>query len=90
MKILVLGTPDDVRGFALAGAAGRVPRDAEEVEQAIEEAERDGVELILLSPEIARLAPEAVAASRVLVVILPEGGADADAGERRGDGGGAA
>jgi vacuolar-type H+-ATPase subunit F/Vma7 len=90
VKVVVLGTPDDVRGFALAGAAGRVPRDGDDVAQAIAEAERDGVQLILLSPEIARLAPQHVAASRVSIVILPEGGAHADAGERRGAGGGAA
>jgi vacuolar-type H+-ATPase subunit F/Vma7 len=88
VNILVLGTPDDVRGFALAGVRGRVPRAAGEaaamtrtdVETAVAEADRAGVELMLVSAEVAALAPHALAQARAIVVTLPATGATADAG----------
>ncbi len=94
MKLVVLGTADDVRGFALAGVAGVRPVSGREVEEQL--AAAAGLDLILLSSEVAALAPQAVAAARSraggpLILILPgasetvdKGGARADAGERGG------
>jgi vacuolar-type H+-ATPase subunit F/Vma7 len=64
MKLLVVGTPEDVTGFALAGVEGVVCTDREEAAQAIANADADT--LVLVSAEHARgLTPNA------LVVALP-------------------
>jgi vacuolar-type H+-ATPase subunit F/Vma7 len=85
-NLLVLGTPDDVRGFALAGVPGVTPAGARELEERLA---TPGLELIFVSPEVAALAPQALAAPGArgdgpLILLLPKGGADANAGERGG------
>lgn len=60
MKILVVGTPRDVRGFALAGIEGRVVKGVEDsgrLRQALREASEksSGVGLVLLSGELESL-----------------------------------
>jgi len=75
MNILVLGTPDDVRGFALAGVAGVAPANRREVEERL--AAAADLELLLVSSEVATLAPRAVAAAMTraggpLILVLPQ------------------
>ena len=61
MTLLVVGTREDVAGFALAGVEGRVCRTQEEAAQAVESVAEDV--LVLLSPAFA------VAAQRFCVVL---------------------
>lgn len=64
MKLLVVGTPDDVTGFALAGVDGVVCTNREEAERAIAHADVDT--LVFVSAERAPgLTREA------LVIALP-------------------
>ena len=39
MKVLVIGHPDAVLGFSLAGVGGRVASNADEVNQALDDAQ---------------------------------------------------
>jgi len=41
MKILVIGHPDAVLGFSLAGVGGKIATTADEVNQALDEAQAD-------------------------------------------------
>lgn len=79
-RVLFLGARDEVRGFALAGVPGRTAPDARALEAALEEAAREGIGLILVSPVVAALAPRAIEAlaDRLpppAVLVLPGGGA---------------
>jgi vacuolar-type H+-ATPase subunit F/Vma7 len=64
MKLLVVGTPEDVTGFALAGVEGVACTNREEAGQAIADADADT--LVLVSAEHAR-----GLARNALVVVLP-------------------
>lgn len=64
MKLLVIGTPEDVTGFALAGVEGVVCTNREEAGQAIANAGSDT--LVLVSAEHARGLTQ-----NALVVALP-------------------
>jgi vacuolar-type H+-ATPase subunit F/Vma7 len=64
MKLLVVGTTEDVTGFALAGVEGVVCTNREEAGQAIAHADVDT--LVLVSAEHARGLPQ-----NALVVALP-------------------
>jgi len=71
---LVLGTREDVVGFALAGAGGAICRTAEEVERALGALRGD--EIVILSAAAALLAADRIAeleknARGPLFVILP-------------------
>jgi vacuolar-type H+-ATPase subunit F/Vma7 len=55
MKPLVIGTREDVAGFALAGLEGVVCATREEAGQAILRADEDT--LLIISPEFAREVP---------------------------------
>ena len=55
MKPLVIGTREDVVGFALAGFEGVVCTTREEADQAIARAEEDT--LLIISPEFVREVP---------------------------------
>ena len=55
MKPLVIGTREDVAGFALAGIEGVVCATREEADQAISRA--DEGRLLIISPEFAREVP---------------------------------
>ena len=55
MKPLVVGTPEDVAGFALAGIEGVVCMTREEAERAIAGAAKET--LLIVSPEFARVLP---------------------------------
>jgi vacuolar-type H+-ATPase subunit F/Vma7 len=63
---LVVGTRDDVAGFALAGVPGMVCTTREEIAAAFAAAGDDA--LVILSASIAALAPER---TPQLVVVLP-------------------
>ncbi len=75
MQAFLLGTADDVRGFALAGVAGRVCATAAEVEEACAHVKaRTDLALVLVSGEVAKLAwpaLEQVEASPPALVVLP-------------------
>ena len=61
MKTFLLGTPEDVRGFALAGIAGSACTTPEEALEAAAGLETmQDLALLLVSQEVAQLAPEAV------------------------------
>ena len=64
MKLLVVGTPEDVTGFALAGVEGVVCADRKEAAQATSNADADT--LVLVSAEYARRLTQ-----NALVVALP-------------------
>ena len=75
MRIAVVGSPDDVRGFALAGLPGRVAESGAEVEAALEGSDAG---LLLVSADAARLAPESIARleqgeGAPVALVLPEG-----------------
>ncbi len=76
MKAFLLGTPDDVRGFALAGVSGRACAQASDVEEACAVLRsRSDLALVLVSDEVAELAPELIeqleANPPPAVVVLP-------------------
>lgn len=58
MKVLVIGHPDAVLGFSLAGVGGRVATNAAEVNQALDDAQasRD-VGIVLVTQDVAELIP---------------------------------
>jgi vacuolar-type H+-ATPase subunit F/Vma7 len=86
MRVLVLGTPDDTLGFALAGATARAPQSARELEALLAQAseERPPVGLVLVSEPIAALAPRAVRVFRERpgappLLVLPQRATHEDA-----------
>jgi len=58
MKVLVIGHPDAVLGFSLAGVGGRVATTEAEVNQALDDAQaaRD-VGIVLVTQDVAQLIP---------------------------------
>ena len=58
MKVLVIGHPEAVLGFSLAGVSGRVATNAVEVNQALDDvqASRD-VGIVLVTQDVAQLIP---------------------------------
>ncbi len=74
--VLVLGSPDEVRGFALAGVEGRTPLDARGLETELQLAVRAGAGLVLVTEAVAKLSPRAIEAAIAhpappIVVVLP-------------------
>ncbi len=58
MKVLVIGHPDAVLGFSLAGVGGRVASTADEVNQALDEVQRaKDVGIVLVTQDVAELVP---------------------------------
>lgn len=58
MKILVIGHPDAVLGFSLAGVGGRVASTADEVNLALDEAQASkDVGIVLVTQDVAQLIP---------------------------------
>ena len=56
MRMLVVGHPDAVLGFSLAGVSGRPARTADETHQALDEAlSTPGVGIILVTDDVAAL-----------------------------------
>jgi V/A-type H+-transporting ATPase subunit F len=82
MKILVIGHPEAVLGFSLAGAGGRVATTAEEVNKALDEAQASkDVGIVLVTQDVAQLIPARMENLKLrstvpLVVEIPaQGGA---------------
>jgi V/A-type H+-transporting ATPase subunit F len=58
MKILVIGHPDAVLGFSLAGVGGRVATTAADVNQALDDAQASkDVGIVLVTQDVAQLIP---------------------------------
>jgi len=56
MKILVIGHPDAVLGFSMAGVGGKVATTAEAVNQALDEAQANkDVGIVLVTQDVAAL-----------------------------------
>lgn len=59
MKVLVIGHTDAVLGFSLAGVGGRVASTADEVNQALDDAQTSkDVGIVLVTQDVAELIPE--------------------------------
>ncbi|MBL8050027.1 MAG: V-type ATP synthase subunit F [Anaerolineales bacterium] len=80
MKILVIGHPDAVLGFSLTGVGGRVATNAEEVNQALDEAQANKeVGIVLVTQDVAELIPVRMEHLKLrstipLVVEIPSAG----------------
>ena len=58
MKVLVIGHPEAVLGFSLAGVSGRVATTADEVNQALDAAQASkDVGIVLVTQDVAELIP---------------------------------
>lgn len=58
MKVLVIGHPEAVLGFSLAGVGGRVATTAEELNQALDEVQAaKDVGIVLVTQDVAELIP---------------------------------
>ncbi len=56
MKVLVIGHPDAVLGFSLAGVSGRVAKNADEANQALDEAQAaKDVGIVLVTQDVAEM-----------------------------------
>ena len=80
MKVLVIGHPEAVLGFSLAGVDGRVATTAEEVNQALDEAQASkDVGIVLVTQDVAAMIPARMEHLKLrstvpLVVEIPSGG----------------
>src|SRR5258705_8285326 len=58
MKVMVIGHPDAVLGFSLAGVGGRVATTAAEVNQALDDAQASKeIGIVLVTQDVAELIP---------------------------------
>ena len=58
MKVLVIGHPEAVLGFSLAGVSGRVATNAAEVNQALDDVQSSkDVGIVLVTQDVAQLIP---------------------------------
>lgn len=56
MKVMVIGHPEAVRGFSLAGVQGQPASTVEEVNRALDQAMSDGdIGIILVTQDVSRL-----------------------------------
>ena len=83
MKVLVIGDPEAVLGFSLAGVSGRVATTADELNQALDEVQASkDVGIILVTQDVAQLIPVRMERLKLrstipLVVEIPaKGGAE--------------
>jgi vacuolar-type H+-ATPase subunit F/Vma7 len=91
MKILVIGRPEAVLGFSLAGVGGRVAQNAAEVNQALDEAQaaRD-VGIVLVTSDVAAMIPARMEHLKLrstvpLIVEIPAQGGAAETGQSLGE-----
>jgi V/A-type H+/Na+-transporting ATPase subunit F len=91
MKVLVIGHPEAVLGFSLAGVGGRVARTAEEVNQALDEAQASkDVGIVLVTQDVAEMIPARMERLKLrstvpLVVEIPAQGGVPEGQESLGD-----
>ena len=58
MKVLVIGHPEAVLGFSLAGVSGRVATNAAEVNQALDDVQGSkDIGIVLVTQDVAQLIP---------------------------------
>lgn len=74
--MFVIGSPDAVRGFALAGVRGRIVETAEELNRALDAALAEDIDILLVTEDVADLDRERVDTLMVrstapLVVEIP-------------------
>ena len=80
----VIGSPDAVRGFALAGVRGRIAETAEELNHALDAALAEGIDILLVTEDVAHMKRErvdrlVVRSTTPLVIEIPgSGGPDPD------------
>ncbi len=80
MKILVIGHPEAVLGFSMAGVGGRVANTADEVNQALDDAQASkDVGIVLVTQDVAELIPARMEHLKLrstvpLVVEIPAAG----------------
>jgi V/A-type H+-transporting ATPase subunit F len=80
MKILVIGHPDAVLGFSLAGVGGKVATTSDAVNQALDEAQANkDVGIVLVTHDVAGLIPARMEYLKLrstvpLVVEIPSSG----------------
>jgi V/A-type H+/Na+-transporting ATPase subunit F len=91
MKVLVIGHPDAVLGFSLAGVGGRVAKTADEVNQALDEAQASkDIGIVLVTQDVAQLIPARMDHLKLrstvpLVVEIPAQGGAPEGQESLGD-----
>ena len=72
MQLMVIGNPDTVRGFALAGVRGENATSAEELQQAMDIAMDDEeIGIVLVTQDVAALAPERIDALKGRGDLIP-------------------
>ena len=91
MKILVIGHPEAVLGFSLAGVGGRVATTADEVNQALDEAQASkDVGIVLVTQDVAKLIPARMEHLKLrstvpLIVEIPSGDGSPEGQESLGE-----
>ena len=91
MKVLVIGHPEAVLGFSLAGVGGRVASTVDEVNQALDEAQASkDVGIVLVTQDVAELIPARMERLKLrstvpLVVEIPAQGGVPEGQESLGD-----
>jgi len=91
MKILVIGHPEAVLGLSLAGVGGRVATTAEEVNQALDEAQASkDVGIVLVTQDVAKLVAARMEHLKLrstvpLIVEIPSGGGAPESQESLGE-----
>jgi V/A-type H+-transporting ATPase subunit F len=77
MKVFVIGDPDAVLGFSLAGVGGKVATTIDEVNEALDDAQAaKDVGIVLVTQDVAELIPERIERLKLrstipLVVEIP-------------------
>lgn len=91
MKVLVIGHSEAVLGFSLAGVGGRVATTADEVNQALDEAQASkDVGIVLVTQDVAKLIPARMEHLKLrstvpLIVEIPSGGGSPEEQESLGE-----
>jgi V/A-type H+-transporting ATPase subunit F len=91
MKVLVIGHPEAVLGFSLAGVGGRVATTADELNQALDEVQASkDVGIVLVTQDVAELIPARMERLKLrstipLVVEIPSRGGIPEGQESLGD-----
>lgn len=91
MKVLLIGHPDAVLGLSLAGVGGRVATSADEVNQALDEAQASkDVGIVLVTQDVAQLIPARMERLKLrstvpLVVEIPAPGGAPEGEESLGE-----
>jgi V/A-type H+-transporting ATPase subunit F len=91
MKVLVIGHPEAVLGFSLAGVSGRAATTADELNQALDEVQAaKDVGIVLVTQDVAQLIPARMERLKLrstipLVVEIPSRGGAPEGEESLGD-----